>query len=80
MPIRCGGLQSIRDLVVGDYDGVTLIPRDKIETVLEAAENKLAYEEQRQISIDEYERCRMAGEPLPQLAPSWVVKMMQGQV
>ena len=81
MPIRCGGVAvNPGDLVVGDYDGVTVIPRDKIETVLEAAENKLAYEEQRQISIDEYERCRMAGEPLPQLAPSWVVKMMQGQV
>lgn len=80
LPIRCGGVAvNPGDLVVGDHDGVTVIPREKIEAVLDAAESKLAYEEQRRVSIDEYERCRKAGLPLPQLAPPWVVKMMQGQ-
>lgn len=80
MPIQCGGLRvNPGDLVVGDHDGVTVIPRDKIEAVLDAAESKNAYEEQRRDSIVEYERARKAGEPLPPLAPQWVVTMLQEQ-
>ena len=80
MPIRCGGVSvNPGDLVIGDYDGVTVIPRDQIEAVLTAAEAKEAYEEQRRLSIAEYERCRISGEPLPKLAPAWVLAMQAEQ-
>lgn len=77
-PIFCGGVKvNPGDLVVGDHDGVTVIPRDKIEAVLDAAEKKLAYEEKRREAIAEYERCRKEGLPLPNLAPSWVLDMLK---
>jgi regulator of RNase E activity RraA len=49
------------DLVIGDYDGVTVIPRDMVETVLENAEKKDAYENKRRETIKKYEECRLAG-------------------
>lgn len=76
--IICGGIKvNPGDLVVGDHDGVTVIPRDKIEAVLDAAEEKMAYEEKRREAIAEYSRCREAGEPLPNLAPGWVLDMLE---
>ena len=76
-PILCGGVKvTPGDLVVGDHDGITVIPRDKIETVLDAAEKKLTYEIKRRNTIAEYERCRKQGEPLPELAPTWVLDML----
>lgn len=76
-PVVCGGIKvQPGDLVVGDYDGVTVIPRDKIEQVLDAAEKKLDYEKKRRIAIAEYETCRKAGKPLPNLAPGWVLDML----
>jgi 4-hydroxy-4-methyl-2-oxoglutarate aldolase len=35
------------DLVVGDVDGVVIVPKDQVETVLEAAETKASAERQR---------------------------------
>lgn len=77
-PIICGGAAvEPGDLVVGDSDGVCVIPRRHIETVLAEAEKKLAYEENRQRTIAEYRRAKAAGDPLPQLAPQWVLDMLQ---
>ncbi len=52
-PVSVGGV-SVHpgDLVVGDVDGVVVIPRQDVEAVLAAAEKKLAQEKQR---IDEIE-------------------------
>lgn len=41
------------DLVVGDVDGVVVIPRDEVEAVLDAADAKIAAEQQR---LDEIAR------------------------
>jgi len=39
IPVFCGGvLVNPRDLVVGDYDGVVVIPREKLKQVIELAE------------------------------------------
>lgn len=79
-PIHCAGITvHPGDLVVGDADGVTVIPRDRIEEVLLAAENKLDYEQQRRDSIELYLRSREAGLPLPTLTPAWVTEMMNGK-
>jgi len=77
-PIVCAGVQvNPGDLVVGDYDGVIVIPRDRIEEVVVAAEKKAAYEEKRREAIDDYTKRREAGLELPNLAPQWVLDMMK---
>jgi 4-hydroxy-4-methyl-2-oxoglutarate aldolase len=51
MPISVGGVAvSPGDLVIGDADGIVVIPRNDVEAALEAAGKKLAAEKQR---IDE---------------------------
>jgi 4-hydroxy-4-methyl-2-oxoglutarate aldolase len=48
IPVSVGGVAvSPGDLVVGDVDGVVVIPRSDVEAVLEAASKKLAAEKQR---------------------------------
>ena len=78
-PITCGGVKvEPGDLVVGDSDGVCVIPREYIETVLAEAEKKQAYEDKRNETIAAYRRAKARGDELPQLAPQWVLDMMQG--
>lgn len=75
--VVCGGIKvEPGDLVFGDCDGVTVVPRDRIEEVLERAEQKDFYEENRRRQIEEYRRCLEQGEALPDLAPDWVNKML----
>ncbi|MDC7245156.1 MAG: hypothetical protein PQJ47_04500 [Sphaerochaetaceae bacterium] len=64
------------DLVVGDYDGVTVVPRDMIDAVLEKAEKKDAYEVQRRKTIGEYVDCVKKGKEPPEIAPAWVKDML----
>ena len=79
-PIRCGGITvNPGDLVVGGADGVTVVPRAHIEQVLQRAEEKLAYEEKREAAIAAYNRAKAAGEPLPELAPQWVLDLLAQQ-
>ncbi len=76
--VECAGVKvAPGDLVMGDYDGVTVIPRDRIEEVLEAAEKKDSYEAKRREAIAEYKRCRAEGRELPNLAPAWVTEMLE---
>jgi regulator of RNase E activity RraA len=38
VPVKCGGITvKPRDIIVGDQDGVVVIPKDKLNAVLEAA-------------------------------------------
>jgi regulator of RNase E activity RraA len=75
--VTCAGVKvKPGDLILGDYDGVTVIPRDRIEEVLEAAEKKDAYEAKRRVTITEYVRCKHNNDPLPELAPAWVTDMI----
>lgn len=75
--IMCGGVKvAPGDLVMGDSDGVCVIPREHIDLVLEKAEEKLAYENKRNASISNYKKLVAAGEKAPSLAPQWVVDML----
>ncbi|WP_371371077.1 RraA family protein [Sporomusa aerivorans] len=75
--VTCAGVKvKPGDLILGDYDGVTVIPRDRIEEVLEAAEKKDAYEEKRRATIAEYIKYKNRNESLPELAPAWVTDMI----
>ena len=48
VPVSCGGVAvNPGDLIFGDDDGVVVVPRDRIEAVLQAAEDKAAGEGQR---------------------------------
>lgn len=77
IPVKCGGITvNPGDLVVGGSDGVTVVPRDKVYEVLEKAEEKAAYEDARDATINEYTRCVTEGEEPPQLAPQWVLDML----
>lgn len=76
-PIFCGGVRvNPGDLVVGDSDGICVIPVEHIETVLAEAEKKLAYEDKRNETISAYRKAKAEGRELPQLAPQWVLDMM----
>ena len=78
--IMCGGVKvAPGDLVVGDSDGVCVIPREYIETVLAEAEKKQAYEDNREKTIAAYRKAKADGTELPQLAPQWVLDMLNAQ-
>ncbi|CAG9621226.1 RraA family protein [Sutcliffiella rhizosphaerae] len=52
--ITCGGLTVLPgDFVMGDADGVIVVPRDKVESALKKAEEKAEYEANRLKSIAE---------------------------
>lgn len=77
VPILCAGVVvQPGDLVVGDCDGVTVIPRDRIEDVLVQVEKKATYESERRHVIEQYVLCRQSESPLPNLMPDWVSKML----
>ena len=79
-PILCGGVQvNPGDLVVGGADGVTVVPRDRIEEVLEKAEEKARYEDKRDAAIAAYNQAKAEGKPLPNLAPQWVLDLLEAQ-
>ncbi len=66
-PISCGGVAvNPGDLVLGDDDGVVVVPRHKILEVLADAEKKAAYEEKRKQEIRN-----------GQIAPSWLEARMK---
>ena len=49
VPLSCGGVSvSPGDLIVGDEDGVIVIPRGKEEEILEATLEKLKKDQQRE--------------------------------
>lgn len=52
VPISCGGASvNPGDIVVGDIDGVVVIPRDRAEEVLQGAKAKLASDDEREAKI-----------------------------
>ena len=77
-PIICGGVKVCPgDLVVGDSDGVTVVPREKIEETLAAAEKKNAYEIERRAKIASYMDAKATGEQLFNLSPAWVDEQLK---
>ncbi len=78
IPISCGGV-SVHpgDLILGDEDGVVVVPREKINDTLAKAEKKLGYEEQRLETIQEYERKRQQGIEGGSIQPPWLKEKME---
>jgi 4-hydroxy-4-methyl-2-oxoglutarate aldolase len=66
VPVRCGGIEvAPGDLIIGDSDGVVVVPRAKIQEILERAAAKSIWEEKRIKEI-------AAG----QLEPDWMPEIM----
>jgi len=77
VPIMCGGIQiNPGDLVVGGRDGVTVVPRSNVYEVLQKAEEKAAYEDERDVIIAEYTKAVVEETDLPQLAPQWCLDLL----
>lgn len=75
--IALGGVRVCPgDLVMGDCDGVCVIPRADIEKVLEGAEKRRDYEESRARAIEAYVRAKEEGGELPDLTPAWVKELL----
>ncbi|MBO1514905.1 RraA family protein [Metabacillus bambusae] len=76
-PISCGGV-SVHpgDLILGDDDGVIVVPKDKIDDAFAKAEKKLAYEKDRMEVIAEYEKNRKQGMTDGTIEPSWLKAKM----
>lgn len=75
--VHCAGvIVNPGDLVFGDYDGVTVVPRERVLEVLEVAEKKLDYEKKRVAVINNYAKCRKEGKELPDIVPSWITEML----
>lgn len=57
------------DLIVGDENGVVVVPRKEILAVLDRSENKQVYEEKR---IEKIYSFRPGIHPISDIAPSWL--------
>ncbi|MGI6635672.1 MAG: RraA family protein [Christensenellales bacterium] len=72
-PITCAGVPvNPGDLVVGDSDGVTVVPCQHIEHVLAAAGKKAEYEFERRSTIADYMEAKRNNKPAGNLSPAWV--------
>jgi regulator of RNase E activity RraA len=70
--ILCGGIQvNPGDLIIADYDGIAVCPRERIAEVLEKAEKKAAYDDNRKVVLDAYAKAKAEGRELPDIAPKW---------
>ncbi len=77
-PVVCGGVTvQPGDLVIGDADGVAVVPRELIDQVLSRAEEKFKYEKQRKSDIVAYRTAVSQGLSLPDLAPKWVNDLLE---
>ncbi|TDQ33429.1 RraA family protein [Aureibacillus halotolerans] len=80
--ISCAGVTVVPgDLIVGDADGVVVVPKDKIEDALTKAEAKVTYEEKRLQAIASYEQLRkeqgVSEEDISRIAPDWLAEKMK---
>ncbi len=76
--ISCGGV-SVQpgDLIIGDDDGVVVVPKEQIEIALTKAEKKLEYENKRIDVIAKYEESRKAGEEAGSIEPPWLKEKIE---
>lgn len=79
VPISCAGVTVYPgDLIVGDDDGVVVVPKEKIENVLAKAEAKLKDEEKRMETINSYAEKRKQGiTDKNSIAPEWLAEQIK---
>lgn len=79
IPISCAGVTvHPGDLIVGDDDGVVVVPKEKIENVLVKAEEKLKVEEKRMNTINSYAEKRKQGNTNKNsIAPEWLAEQIK---
>ncbi|MGE6630421.1 RraA family protein [Bacillus sp. NPDC077027] len=74
--ISCGGVKvEPGDLVIADDDGVVIVPKEKANTMLSLAEEKLEYENQRLKTIQNY--MSEGKQDISLLAPVWLENRMK---
>jgi regulator of RNase E activity RraA len=72
MQISCAGVVvNPGDVIVGDGDGVAVIPVDKLQAVLDGAKNKLAAEEKRVYAIQ--------NGTMDEIYPSWLIPTLRAK-
>ena len=73
VPIHCGGVSvEPGDLVVAGADGVSVVPRARIDEILTNAEDKQRLDLAMQANIDAYNEAVSRGEEPPKLMPAWI--------
>ena len=73
VPIHCGGISvEPGDLVVAGADGVSVVPRARIDEILTNAEAKQRLDLAMQANIDAYNEAVSRGEEPPKLMPAWI--------
>ena len=73
VPIDCGGVSvEPGDLVVAGADGVSVVPRARIDEILTNAEAKQRLDLAMQANIDAYNEAVSRGEEPPKLMPAWI--------
>lgn len=75
--IECGGVVvNPGDLIVGGADGVSVVPRGRIEEILTKAEEKQKLDKAMQDNIDAYNDAAANGQEPPSLMPDWVKELI----
>lgn len=70
--ITCAGaIVSPYDFIVADEDGVVIVPRENAEEIVEKAEKKLAYEQNRLETISRYQKQEITGDKSA-IEPGWL--------
>ncbi|MFS3931031.1 RraA family protein [Priestia flexa] len=79
IPISCAGVAvHPGDLIVGDDDGIVVVPQEKVEDVLLKAEKKLEYEKKRLQLIDNYEESESQEKTdKTSIAPEWLAEKIK---
>ena len=73
VPIHCGGVSvEPGDLGVAGADGVSVVPRARIDEILTNAEAKQRLDLAMQANIDAYNEAVSRGEEPPKLMPAWI--------
>ena len=73
VPIHCGGISvEPGDLVVAGADGVSVVPRARIDEILTNAEAKQRLDLAMQANIDAYNEAVSRGDEPPKLMPAWI--------
>ena len=75
--ITCAGaIVSPYDYIVADEDGVVIVPRENAEEIVENAEKKLVYEQNRLETISRYQKQESTGDKSA-IEPGWLQEKLK---